>query len=167
MSDLYYEHLVKKERTTKDTVVKFGLIGLTALFVFAGLMISFIFLIPAVALGVADYFILPKTDLEYEYLFVNGEIDVDMVMSKTKRKRAKSFNIKEADLVAPVKSHRMDYHNNNQKMKVLDYSSGNPEHLRFAVITRDGTEAVKIIIEPDEAMARKMKDCAPSKVYLD
>lgn len=167
MSDLYYEHLVKKERTAKDSLVKFGLIGLTALFVFAGIMISFIFLIPAVVLGIADYFILPKTDVEYEYLFVNGEIDVDMVMSKTKRKRVKSFNIKEADLTAPLKSHRLDYHNNNQKIKVLDYSSGNPEHKRFAVITRDGNEAVKIIIEPDEAMAKKMKDCAPNKVFLD
>lgn len=167
MSDLYYEHLVKKERTTKDTLLKFGMIFFTVLFVVAGLFISFIFLVPALVLIIADYFVLPKTDLEYEYLFVNGEIDVDMVMSKTKRKRVKSFNIKDADMVAPLKSHRLDYHNNNQKIKVLDYSSGNPEHLRFAVITRDGTEAAKIIIEPDEMMARKMKDCAPSKVFLD
>ena len=47
-------------------------------------------LVPAIALGVACYFVIPKTDLEYEYLFVNGELDIDMIMSKSKRKRVKS-----------------------------------------------------------------------------
>ena len=64
-------------------------------------------------------FVIPKTDLEYEYLFVNGELDIDMIMSKSKRKRVKSLQLAEADLVAPLKSHRMDYYNGNQKMKTL------------------------------------------------
>lgn len=79
----------------------------------------------------------------------------------------KSINLKEADLMAPVNSHRMDYYNGNQKMKTLDFSSGNQEHKRYAIITRDGTETVKIIIEPDEALANFMRNSAPSKVFLD
>ena len=90
-----------------------------------------------------------------------------MVMSKSKRKKAKSINITEADLVAPLSSHRLDYYNNNQKMKVLDYSSGNPEHRRFAVITRDNNESCRIIIEPDQRMEQMIKNCAPGKVFLD
>lgn len=167
MSDLYYELLVKKETTGKDRLIKYGLIVLTALSVFAGLFINPLLLIVAIALGVACYFIIPKTDLEYEYLYVNGELDIDMVMSKSKRKKAKSLDLSQADLIAPVNSHRMDYYNGNQKMKTLDYSSGNPEHKRFAVIIRDGNESCRIIIEPDEKMAQSIKNCAPSKVFLD
>ena len=40
--------------------------------------------------------------------FVNGEFDIDMVMSKSKRKKVMSMNLSEADLVAPLDSHRMD-----------------------------------------------------------
>lgn len=167
MSDLYYELLVKKDTTAKDRITKYGLIVLTALAVFAGLFITPLMLIAAIALGIACYFIIPKTDLEYEYLFVNGELDVDMVMSKSKRKKAKSIDITQADLVAPLNSHRMDYYNGNQKMKTIDYSSGNPEHKRFAIITRDGTETCRFIIEPDEKMAESIKNSAPSKVFLD
>ncbi|MDC7288265.1 DUF6106 family protein [Blautia schinkii] len=167
MSDLYSELLVKKEKTAKDSIIKYGLIALTVLFVLAGLFVTPILLIVAIALGVVTYFVTPKTDVEYEYLFVNGEMDIDAVYAKTKRKRIKSLNLAEADLMAPVKSHRMDYYNGNQKMKILDYSSGNPEHNRFAIITRDGNEACKIIIEPDEALAKAMKNSAPSKVFLD
>ena len=49
----------------------------------------------------------------------------------------------------------MDYYNGNQKMKVFDYSSGDPEHKRFAIITRDGDGACKIIVEPDEDVYKR------------
>ncbi len=77
----------KEEKTAKDSLLKYGLIVLTVLAVFAGLIITPLALIIAVALGIACYFVIPKTDVEYEYLFVNGDLDIDMIMSKTKRKK--------------------------------------------------------------------------------
>lgn len=167
MGDLYSELLVKRDKTAKDSLIKYGLIVLTALAAFAGLFINPIILIVAIALGIACYFVIPKTDVEYEYLFINGDFDIDMVMAKTKRKRVKSFKLSEADLAAPLNSHRMDYYNGNQKMKILDFSSGNPEHKRFGIITRLDGDLCKIILEPDEALAKAMKNSAPSKVFLD
>ena len=167
MSDLYSELLVKRERTIKDSIAKYGLIVLTAIAVIAGLIITPLIWIAAVALGIACYFVIPKTDVEYEYLFINGDFDIDMIMSQTKRKKVKSFKLSESDLAAPLDSHRMDYYNGNQNMKVLDFSSGNPEHKRFGVITRLDGNLCKIILEPDEALAQAMKNSAPSKVFLD
>ena len=167
MGDLYSELLVKKDKTAKDSLLKYGLIVLTVLAVFAGLIITPLALLIAVALGIACYFVIPKTDVEYEYLFINGDFDIDMIMSKTKRKKVKSFKLSESDLAAPLDSHRMDYYNGNQNMKVLDFSSGNPEHKRFGVITRLDGNLCKIILEPDEALAQAMKNSAPSKVFLD
>ena len=93
MGDLYSELLVKKDKTAKDSLLKYGLIVLTALAVFAGLIITPLALIAAIALGIACYFVIPKTDVEYEYLFINGDFDIDMIMSKTKRKKVKSFKL--------------------------------------------------------------------------
>lgn len=167
MSDLYTELLVKRKKTAKDTLVKYGMIALTVILVMAGLFLNPLILLGAIAAGIGCYFLVPKTDLEYEYLFVNGEMDIDVIMAQSKRKRVKSINLSEVDIVAPLKSHRMDYYNSNTKMKVLDYSSGESEKNRFAIITRDGNAACKIIVEPDEALAQAMKNSAPSKVFLD
>ena len=167
MGDLYSELLVKKDKTAKDSLVKYGLIVLTALAVFAGLFIHPLALILAIAFGIACYFVIPKTDVEYEYLFINGDFDIDMIMSKTKRKKVSSFKLSEADLAAPLNSHRMDYYNGNQKMKVMDFSSGIEDHKRYAMITRDGGETCKVILELDDALANTMKNSAPSKVFLD
>lgn len=165
MSDLYSELLVKKKQTGKDLVIKYGLIVLTVIMVLGGLVLNALLLVPAIALGVACYFVIPKTDLEYEYLFVNGELDIDMIMSKSKRKRVKSLQLAEADLVAPLKSHRMDYYNGNQKMKTIDFSSGIEDHKRYAMIVRDSGETCKVILELDDELANTMKNSAPSKVF--
>ena len=93
MGDLYSELLVKRDKTAKDSLTKYGLIVLTALAAFAGLFINPIILIVAIALGIACYFVIPKTDVEYEYLFINGDFDIDMVMAKTKRKRVKKHGM--------------------------------------------------------------------------
>ncbi|MBQ8306388.1 MAG: hypothetical protein IJX90_09260 [Blautia sp.] len=168
MSDLYTELLVKKEKTSKDSGIKFGMIALIVLAAAAGLLINPLLLILALVLGVAAYyFVFPRTDLEYEYLFVNGDFDIDMIMAKTKRKRVMSFSLSEADLAAPLTSHRMDYYNGNQNLKERDFSSGDPSHKRFAVIVHKDSEQFKIILEPDENLARQMKNSAPSKVFLD
>ena len=166
MNDSYKEILVKRQTPVGMRVLKGALIGLTVLSLVAGLLMWPLLIVGAILIAV-DYFVVPKFDVEYEYLFVNGEFDIDMVMAKSKRKSVKSFNLSEADLVAPLNSHRMDYYNGNQNMKVLDYSSGNPQHKRFGVITRLDNATCKIILEPDEALAQAMKKTAPSKVFLD
>jgi hypothetical protein len=166
MSDLYYELLVKKERTLNDTVIRYGMITLIVILAFGGLLVNAVLLLAAIVVGVAAYFIFPHLDVEFEYLYVNGEMDVDRVFAKTKRKKAGSFSIREADLVAPLHSHRMDYYNGNTKIKVVDYSSGNDDHSRYAVIGRKDNELCKFIIEPDERILTAMQQSAPSKVFL-
>ncbi len=167
MSDLYTELLVKKEKTPKDNLIKYGLIALTALAAAAGLLIHPFALIAVVGLAIADFFIIPKTDLEFEYLFVNGEFDIDMIMSQQKRKRVYSFNLSEADIAAPMNSHRLDYYNGNQNIKTRDYSSGNASHKRFGIIVHKDSETCRVILEPDEHLAMLMKNSAPGKVFLD
>ncbi len=56
--------------------------------------------------------------------------------------------------MAPLKSHRMDYYNGNQKMKEYDFSSGNPDHKRFAMIIRDVERTCKVILELDDALGK-------------
>lgn len=166
MSELYSELLVKKDRTVKDKAIKFGLYAVVVILALGGILINPYLMIAALLAGVAAYFIMPYTDIEFEYLLVSGEMDVDRVLAKTKRKKAGSFSIREADIIAPLHSHRLDYYNSNEKIKTVDYSSGNDEHMRYAVITRKDNELCRIIIEPDEKMIHTMQQSAPSKVFL-
>jgi hypothetical protein len=43
-------------------------------------------------------------NVEYEYIVTNGDLDIDMIVAKRKRKRIFSANCKEFEIVAPVRS---------------------------------------------------------------
>ena len=90
MNDAYSELLVKKEQTIKEKAIKVLVIALIVLAAVAGIFITPIALVVAVVLGAAAYFLLPNLDLEFEYLYVNGELDIDRIASRAKRKRVKS-----------------------------------------------------------------------------
>lgn len=168
MSDLYSELLVKKLPTSKDTAIKGGMIALVALAAVLAILLGqpLLFLVAAAA-GIAAYFVIPSLDLEYEYLYVNGELDIDRVIAKTKRKKAKSFDINKMEILAPLQSHRIDYYNNNQRLKQYDFSSGNKEHNIYAMIIPDGQEICKVLLELDGRMLTDIKKTAPRKVFMD
>ena len=166
MEESYIEWLVKRKDPIYALPVKIIMVLVCAFSVLLALQ-TVIGVVIMTAAGIGTYFIFLNLSVEYEYLFVNGELDIDMIMSKSKRKRVKSLQLAEADLVAPLNSHRMDYYNGNQKMKIMDFSSGIEDHKRYAMITRDSGETCKVILELDDALANTMKNSAPSKVFLD
>ena len=103
MTDMYSELLVKKETTGKDQAIKILIIALIVLTAAAGLLITPLVWVLTIGLGIAAYFVLPLLDLEYEYVFVNGELDIDRIASKAKRKRMKSFDLSKMAMMAQVK----------------------------------------------------------------
>lgn len=119
MSDLYTEVMVAKKPTVKDQLIKFVLILFTVLFALAGLVLMPILLVAAVILGVVDYVFIPRLSVEFEYLYVNGELDVDRIFSKSRRKRAASYDLSSMEIMAPWNSHRLDSYKNNRGLKKL------------------------------------------------
>ena len=154
MSDLYTEVLVKKQQTGKDKVIKGVLIFFTVLFAAAGIMMNPLILLLALVLGIVDYIFIPKLSVEFEYLYVNGELDIDRIYSQSRRKRAASYELS---------------NKKNQSIKRYNYSSGieGQGHKPYAfVISKDNTMQM-VIFEPDEVMLKDIRNRAPRKVFMD
>lgn len=162
MSDFYTEQLVKKRTSGKDIMIKTLLIAVTVLSFLLIPVLPFFIFIP-VLLIVLDYFMFRRLDLEYEYLYVNGDLDIDKIMAKQKRKRIFSMNINDLELLAPLGAGELNqYHN----AKVLDYSSQMPDARRYAMIVTSKGEQVKVIFEPEQVILDGMRMLAPRKVIL-
>ena len=166
MSDLYIELLVKKKKTSTDTLLKVLRIGATVIFVLGGILFNPIILLLAVVMGVVDYFKLPSLDLEYEYLYVNGELDIDKIMSKQKRKRVGSYDMKKVEIVAPKNSHELDSFKNKKDLKLKDYTSLDPHAKCYILVfnKEKGQEMIKV--ELDESILNDLRRIAPRKVNL-
>lgn len=168
MSDLYTEVIVKRKKKAADTVKKGLLIAGTVISAVAFFVtpLGLIAMILLIAFAIADYFLLPTFDVEYEYTYVNGELDIDKIMSKQKRKRVYTMDMKALELMAPSNSHVLDYHNQNKNLKVYDFSSGEEGAKTYTMIVKGEKGTEKVIFEPDEVILNDMKRIAPREVNL-
>lgn len=162
MNEYMTEQLVKKKTTVKDTAIKFGLIALTVL----SLLLSgnTIFMILFLVLLFVDYYVLRRMDVEFEYTYFDGSIDIAKVMNKQFRKELFSTNIKEdMEIVAPSEHGDLKYH---KVEKTLNYSSMIPKNKTYTMVTSHKGQKIKVIFEPNEKMLNAMRDVAPRKVIF-
>ena len=97
MDDFYTEQLIKKQADSKDTLKKAGLIVLTVLSVLLVFAIPVGIIFPVVMI-VVDVLVFSNMNVEYEYVFVNGDLDIDKIMNKSRRKRMFSVDSNKGEL---------------------------------------------------------------------
>lgn len=163
MSDTYREILVKRNTPTIDKVKKAALLGGTAVCFVGGIVFPPL-LAAAVALGAASYFLVPRFDLEYEYLYVNGELDIDKIMGKQKRKPCASYSIENMEIMAPSNSHALDSYRNRKDIRVRDFTSLDPQTPSYSLVFNQdkGQELVKLELE--DTVIGDIRRLAPRKV---
>lgn len=100
MNDVFLEQIVNKRDGLKDKLIK-GLILscgvlLFLFFIFLSgftkLFGTYIFVVGAGFIALAWY-IVSGLNLEFEYIYTNGEIDIDKISAKRKRKRLMSVRV--------------------------------------------------------------------------
>jgi hypothetical protein len=162
MNGLYAEAGAKPRVTMKSVLIKILLIAVAIIFVIIAILSTSKILLPVSAISVvAVIYFLPLLKVEYEYIFVDGQMDFDKIMGGSKRKRILRIDFEEVEVVAPEGSHALDSFN---QLKVKNFSSLQPEITPYAMITRTGEERIKILFDPTEKMLEVMKMKSPRKI---
>ena len=167
MDDTFLEKIVYKRKSGKDIAIIAVALLASVLLLTAGVMFgsTFSFLLPLVLIGVGYgmWFVITSTNREYEYIVTNGDLDVDVIIARRKRKRVLSVKAKEFELMAQMGTvDERDSENN--RYKVLDFSSSPKSENRWFILTFYKSESVKVIFEPDERMLKNLKRYNPSKI---
>ena len=166
MNESYKELMVKKESGLKEKLLRVLALIPTVLLGFLTLLTgNMIIFIIVIGLGVLCYFIFQWTDIEYEYLYLDKEINIDKIMAKTRRKRVAIISIEKMEILAPEKSHQLDSYR-NRNVKAADYSAGHdmPEQKLYALYS-EGNQ--KYLLNLDEDFVKTIKGIAPRKVFMD
>lgn len=162
MNDTYVEVMVKKKDSPLLGIGRILVWGIAIACLLVGL-ISKLFLIPAVILGVVAYFVFPMLDIEYEYLYLDKEISIDKVMSKERRKHVCTLDLSKMEVMAPDNSHELDSYK-ARNLSVKDYSSRTEDAKPYMVVYNGDAGLELIKIEPNAAMLKAIKTVFPRKV---
>jgi hypothetical protein len=161
MNDSFVEYIVARKAKPTDSLIKGGSILITVVLILVGLMIPFV-LIAGIIGGVLCYFLLPNLNVEYEYLYMNKELQIDKICSKQKRTTIANYELDKMEIFAPVGAYQLDGYK-NRKMSVKDYSSGDLKAKRYQMIINEN-ETSCIYLEPNDVMIHHMKNQFPRKV---
>lgn len=160
MGDFYAEKLVKKKTTGKDMLIKVVMIALTVLAVLLLFILPFGILLVLLMIGL-DILILRSLDVEYEYQYINGDIDIDKIMHKERRKNVFTANIKDMEILAPLGTPQLDSFAN---ASVYDFTSGFDNAAVYVMVVAENGNTKRVFFEPDDKMVEGIWMQAPRKV---
>lgn len=163
-NDVFVEQLVKHKLRPKNILIKVLAIVVAVIITLTIWLIvptySYIIFTAAVLLA---YVVFRSQDYEFEYIFTNGDLDVDRIVSQRRRKRVMSTDCRSINVMAPYTPENEHLTKKYDIVRTVDYSSAPKAEGRWFFIFTGGSGAqVMVIFEPGkrllEAMKHELKD---------
>ena len=168
--DSYVEQIVPVRKTRGEQWLQIGLWVAAVLLIVtcaAGFVLhllgtlSILLLALAVGVGYGAYFLSSQMNVEYEYIFTNGDLDVDKILSKRSRKRVGS--IKCRDIVRMGKYEPEAHRNEVYNQKIV---SCNVDGEAWYAVAEGETASVLLIFKPGDRLLSAMKPYV-SRMVMD
>ena len=151
MKEQYCECLVSRDLDGKMRLLTVMAAAFAVLFAFAGMFVWLVFCLPAVACGVAAWFLSQRIRVEYEYLLLDHEITVDAIYGKNRRKKMLNCAVNKIESLSPYEEGRAD-HVRRQNITLEDYSSGKAEDRHYLMVCGGEQKKVAFVLTPNTEM---------------
>lgn len=169
--DTFLEYLVKKKDMPKDILLKILIILLAFLvsgivfiaFTAVSLLRSFSF-IAAAAVLYGAYILLQRNTIEYEYIFTNGDLDIDIIRGKRFRSRIASIKCKDIEHMEKIGENEPPFLKKDGALKNVNavYNPENPGIYKIAGFSAG--ERINIMFQPPEKLVEAMIPYNPRNI---
>lgn len=170
--DIFTECMVKKKKGIADYLKIVGCILIIVLILFSMPLVSQInyvgIILFMVCAGVIYllYNIIISINLEYEYTFTNGAMDVDKIIAARRRKRMTSLNARSIEIMASVDSNEVSAYVNDKSIKRHYACSSIDDPDTYFVVYSENDKKHMLIFNPNEEIKDGFKRLNPQKVFL-
>lgn len=166
--DVFLEKLVKRKKTAKDTFIEIGsIIGAIIIAFIIVPMIPFVSsfrLFFIIAVPFFAYYIMRSRNIEYEYAFTNGELDVDKIIAESRRKKVINIDCKDFEIVARLNSDKYTNEYKNISNRIEAVSTMSSPDIFFAPFEYKGEKTI-LFFEPSDKIIDAMWRYIPRKIF--
>ncbi len=171
--DVFIEHLVKRKSTVitallKSGIVILGLVLMAVLFILSTMLgdFSMIAIAALVGVGYGGWYLLTAQNVEFEYSFTNGEIDIDRIVAQRKRKRLITIVCRQVEGIGKYKA--AAHTHTTFKTKVFACADQNDEENNWYVVYNSVNFGKTLVVfNPTEKMLAAMKPYLPRLLQND
>ncbi len=161
--DTFFEQIIKIKFTGKVKAILVGAIALDAIIVVAVTLFALMFLRPAfvflivAAVIYGSYKILSTLSVEFEYIFTNGDLDVDKIMAKSTRKRMVSIKCSKAEKYGEYTGQPAP----GSVKQVYNFCNPDSEGKMYMIAESRGEGTVMIIFAPEQRIREAIEKYIP------
>ncbi|HHX72350.1 MAG TPA: hypothetical protein GX701_05415 [Clostridiales bacterium] len=161
----YIEYMVRRLPQPMDALKKLGiaLVGIAIMaagIIWAGILS--ILIIGGVLVGV--FWLYKQFEIEYEYIYTDGQLDVDKIIARERRKSVLTIDVTEFEVFAPVKPEYFGAFEKQEFQRRIDASTSPLSKERwFAVYQGEGGKTL-LIFEPNQTIIQAIRRQIPSRV---
>ncbi len=167
--DVFMEQLVKRKMMPFDLLINALIIiaAIVAVVVILGPVSSLlpgygsIMLLASIAVIFGAFYLIYNKNVEFEYIFTNGELDVDTIIAKKRRKRLVTVSCKNVTAAGEYKP------GNSQEAscaKVINATSGSNAETWFLVFAHRTFGKTMLIFEPNAELLENIKNALPREL---
>jgi len=157
--DVFFECLVRKRSSMGDFLKRMGILMAAVVLGFAAL-----FFVPGIGFLVfagicyGAWYLFTMFNVEYEYILVNGEIDVDKIINQRKRKRLATVNVRNFTEFGR-------YHAERERLSRMQFATklevardANAEDCWYAITDHPKFGRMLLLFTPNERMVNGCKE---------
>ncbi len=171
--DIYKEFMIKQKRRPLPLVIAVSLWGLALVSTPFAVTLSLVTHGLSVPLCAALYYLAwrytNETNVEFEYIFTNGELDVDKISGKQKRKRYITVAVSKFDICAKAEGEQFVRFEKDPSIKItFDASKGPDTSDRYYAVfhNKDGNRML-LLFSPAAELLELIRQYNPSRTVIE
>ncbi|MCR5580339.1 MAG: DUF6106 family protein [Pseudobutyrivibrio sp.] len=168
-NDTFVEDAVKSIETGEDKAKRLGCIAICIILLCCVVMgvYTIISAVLLIIFGILTIIILGNKNIEYEYDYTNGSLEIAKIIDNAKRKSVVSIESSEVKLVAALGTNEsLKY--DHVKLKTYDCSAHNSELKDYILVAHNEAKGYdfKVIFTPSEKLLNAMKKYNKQDIYI-
>lgn len=145
--------IVAQQRTLVQKIMVWGSFLLTCLSLIFAIFVFPLFIIPAIVFGIIWFWWNYRSDIEFEYVYFDGDIRIARIKDKRKRKNIVWVTMEESVVAIAPKGDRSVYkYENDKSIPCRNIGSGMPGAKVYDLIIKNEKGLACYEFEPDEEM---------------
>ena len=164
MDELYTEILIQKKPKLPFPLAIALIVIVDILLLAGGILLFRPLVILFIIALILEVLFAQRISQEYEYLYVTGSLDIDVIYSKSRRKQIDSITFDYTELIAPVGDPSLARY---QNAPLSDYTSGYPGRRDYEIVVHSGSLIRRYRVEVNDVMINDLKRRMPHKVVME
>lgn len=160
--DIFVEQIVKKRFGTKDYMIAVATVLGGLIVLFLAMLYPPVAFLALVGVCFAAYYIISSRSLEFEYSVTNGDITIDKIINRRRRKRVISADAHDIEEIGKYRPELLKGKSNYTRFFTSEFDDGRGSWYFCAHHPKKGN--ILVVFDPEEKVLKAIKPFLPRQV---